>query len=140
MLSWRQGGALSLLSLALWTAATLYIHLFPDASTGPVAGTVGFVTTFPLAWACVRLTRRCGGLSPDQLLPGVALVGMIALMMDGAALRWLPRVYGDDETTLRLAAAWLLWGYGVRRGAALLMAARPRGRSAWRAGPGDVRP
>jgi hypothetical protein len=48
-----------------------------------------------------------GRLSADQLLAGVALVGAVAMMMDGAALKWFSGVYGFDEKTLRLGAASL---------------------------------
>jgi hypothetical protein len=112
---------LSLLSLALWVLATAYIHAWPAAFRDPVMGAVGFVTSLPMAWLSVWLVKRIAG---PHLLAGVALVGAVAMMIDGAALRFLPQVYGDSETVLRLGAAWLLWGYGVSLGIALLWAQR----------------
>jgi hypothetical protein len=35
------------------------------------------------------------------------------MMIDAVALLWFSWVYGTDEKTMRLAAAWLLWGYGI---------------------------
>ena len=35
------------------------------------------------------------------------------MMLDGIALRWFHGLYGFDEQMLRVAAAGLLWGYGV---------------------------
>ena len=115
---------LVLLSLALWIAATLYIRFMPQALTDPLQGNIGFLTTPLAGWLSVWLIRVCGKLSAEQLIPGVAVVGAVAMMIDGAALRWAHEVYGSDETTVRLGAAWLLWGYGVSLAIALFKAAR----------------
>ena len=109
-----------LLSLTLWGLATAYIHLWPDAFTDPVLGAAGFVAALPMAWLSVWLVRRIAG---DRLLPAVSLVGAIAMMLDGLALRFWPGVYGTDATLLQLGAAWLLWGYGVSLAMALLWSA-----------------
>lgn len=120
---------LLVLSVVLWAGAATYIHYLPAALTNPVNGAVGFVTTFPIAWLSVLLTRYVGKLSPSELLPGVGLVGAIAMMIDGIALKWFPWVYGSDPVAVRLGAAWLLWGYGVSLGIAVLIT----GRLQWRA-------
>lgn len=112
------------LSLALWVLATLYIRLLPGALISPVRGAIGFVTTLPVAWLSVWLTKAAGRLAPDQLLAGVAVVGAVAMMIDGAALRWFSGVYGSEPLAVRLGAAWLLWGYGVSLAVALVMATR----------------
>jgi hypothetical protein len=113
---------LTIVALALWGAATLYIRLFPHALTDPLLGGLSFATTLFFAWGSVVLIRRAARLAPDQLLAGVALVGAIAMMIDGAMLHWLPAVYGDESEALRAGAAWLLWGYGVSLAIALLIA------------------
>ena len=110
---------LVLLSLALWLAATLYIRFLPNALTDPLRGNLGFLTTLPMAWLSVWLVKICGRLTVDQLIPGVAVVGAVAMMIDGAALRWTHQIYGSNETAVRLGAAWLLWGYGVSLAVAL---------------------
>lgn len=115
---------LTLLSLALWIVATLYIRLQGQALADPLQGAIGFLTAPIGGWLSVRLAKACGRLAADQLLPGVALVGAVAMMIDGVALRWLPDIYGSEETVVRLGAAWLLWGYGVALAIALLMARR----------------
>ena len=119
---------LILVSLALWLVATAYIRFMPDAFTSPALGPLGFVTTFPMAWASIWLVKRLGALAPAQLLAGVSLVGALAMMIDGAALRFFPQVYGNDVLVLRLGAAWLLWGYGVSLGIALVWSAKPYSR------------
>jgi hypothetical protein len=120
MLNAAQIARLCALSVFLWILATAYIRLWPAAFTDPVMGAAGLVTTFPMAWLSVWLVRRIAG---AQLLEGVCVVGAIAMMIDGAALRFLPQVYGDSDMVLRLGAAWLLWGYGVSLAIALLWSA-----------------
>lgn len=121
----RQLFRLTLLSGALWIVATLYIRLFPHAFTDGALGTVGFLAAVPVGWLSVRLVRWVGGLGPDQLIAGVAWVGAVAMMIDGAALRWFASAYGDQALAVRLGAAWLLWGYGVALAVALATSARP---------------
>lgn len=74
------------------------------------------------------LSKHLCKLTAEQSLPGVALVGAIALMLDGVALRWFSSLYGFDEMLLRIAAAWLLWGYGVAFLVAIVWSARVRRR------------
>jgi len=113
---------LILLSVGLWLAATLYIRDLPEA----LAGSTAFVTALPEGWLSVVVIRYAGGLVRDQLLTGVGVVGAVAMMIDGVALHWLPQAYGTDPTDLRNGAAWLLWGYGVSLGSAVLMISRTR--------------
>jgi hypothetical protein len=113
-----------LLAAVLWFLVTLNIRLMPNTLMDPVAGPMSFVMAVPGGWISVWLTKWVGRLSWDQVLPGVAVVGAVAMMMDGTALRWFPALYGLNDTTVRLGAAGLLWGYGVGLGVALVMAAR----------------
>lgn len=124
MLNLAQIGRLIALSLVLWLAATLYIDLLPGALTDPFRGAVGFAVSLPVGWLSVVLTRYVGKLAPRQLLPGVGLVGALAMMIDGVALRWFPAIYGSDPAAIRLGAAWLLWGYGISLAIAVGMASK----------------
>jgi len=126
MLKIWQVGALTLLGVALWILVTVNIRLMPNSFTDPLLGAIMFLLALPAGWLSVWLTKRVGGLSWDQLLPGVSVVAAVAMMMDGAALRWFSTVYGVNDTTVRLGAAWLLWGYGVALGIAVVMAARAK--------------
>ena len=114
------------LSFALWAAATLYIRLLPNALLDPVQGSVGFASSLPMAWLSVWLVERVGSLRREEIPLGVAVVGAVAMMIDGVALRWRPDLYGADPLAVRLGAAWLLWGYGLSLGVAYLMAAPRR--------------
>ena len=117
-------------SLLLWAVAAAAIRFLPGLFTDPVQGGLSFVTTVPVAWLSVVLTRRIGSLDRDRLLAGVGLVGAVAMMVDGLVLRWAPSIYGAQDTTVRLGAAWLLWGYGISLLIALVISARgsPRAR------------
>jgi hypothetical protein len=126
MLDKVQIAKLVALGAVLWVLVTLNIRLWPDAILDPLRGLIAFLIAPLTGWLSVWLCKRVGRLSPDQLLPGVALVGAVAMMMDGAALKWFSGIYGFNERTLRLAAAWLLWGYGVAFAIALLWASRRR--------------
>jgi hypothetical protein len=111
------------LGAALWLLVTLNIRYHPDAELDPVKGTMGFIKAPIGGLISVWLCKFVGRLSADQLLPGVAVVGAVAMMMDGAALRWFSDFYGFNETALRLSAAGLLWGYGVAFAVALFWTA-----------------
>jgi len=124
MLNARQMMVCVSLAALFWVVATLVIHFLPGSITGPVSGTVGFITSIPVGWLCVRLTRRLAVLAASQIPAACLLIVAVATCLDGAALRFLPHVYAADEQTCRLAAAWLLWGYGVSGFAALATGAR----------------
>jgi hypothetical protein len=124
MLRKTQISLLVLLAIALWILVTLNIRLRPDSLLGPIRGSIPFVAAPLGGWLSVWLCKLVGRLSTQQLLPGVALVGSVAMMMDGVALKWFSSVYGFDEKILRVAAAGLLWGYGVALAVAIIWVAR----------------
>jgi hypothetical protein len=113
---------LLLLGLGLWVLATLYIHFVPAAFTSPLHSSLGFITALPIGWLSIRLVRRCARLDRSQLVSGTALVGAVAMMFDGLALRFFPWVYSGAPEVFRPASAWLLWGYGVSLAIALWLA------------------
>jgi hypothetical protein len=126
MLRKSQIVALVLLGIVLWALVTLNIRLRPEHVTDPVKGLIPFIAAPVGGWLSVWLCKFVGRLTQDQLLPGVSVVGAVAMMMDGAALKWFSSVYGFDEKTLRLASAGLLWGYGVAFAVAVIWTAWSR--------------
>ena len=126
MLRKNQMLPLTLLAVALWILVTLNIRCRPDSITDPKLGLIPFALAPLGGWLSVWLCKAVGRLSREQLLPGVALVGAVAMMLDGAALKWFSCVYGFDEQTLRVGAAGLLWGYGVAFAVALVWEARSK--------------
>jgi hypothetical protein len=125
MLTSRQFWVLTVVGVVFWALATAQIRWLPDSITGPVAGAITFVTSVPVGWLSVWIARRCASLSREQLPAGIIVCGATAMLIDGAVLHWVPHVYGSAETTVRLGAAWLLWGYGVAFSIAFLIS-RPR--------------
>jgi hypothetical protein len=121
---------LSLFTVLLWALATAAIRYFPASFTDPVAGDIGFATSIPVCWLCVRGARRWAGLGREQLVAGTAFVVGLAMLIDASALRWAHAVYSTDDagSIFRLGSAWLLWGYGVSLAIALAMARDRSGR------------
>ena len=113
---------LLLVSVGLWVLATLYIHFVPSAFTSPLQSALGFLTAVPIGWLCIRLVRRSAKLDRRQLVSGTALVGAVAMMIDGLALRFFPQIYSSNPDVFRPVSAWLLWGYGVSLAIALWLA------------------
>ncbi len=113
MLRRNQIGLLIVLGIAFWALVMVNIRLRPQAVLDPIQGLVPFIAAPLMGWLSVWLCKRIGNLSAEQLLPGVALTGAVAMMIDGAVLKWWSGWYGIDEQILRVAAAGLLWGYGV---------------------------
>jgi hypothetical protein len=126
VLSKRQIAWLAALGVVLWIAVAIDIRLRPDVLLDPLLGSIFFLAAPLAGWLSVWLCKVVGRLSPDQLVPGVAVVGAVAMMMDGAALQWFSGIYGFDDKALRLDAAWLLWGYGVAFAVAFLWTAWSR--------------
>ena len=121
MLKARQVALVIVLGIAFWFVALLAIRYSPGSFTHPVRGTVGFVTAIPIAWLSVRLTRRLARLSRDQLLPGISIACVIAMLLDAVGLRWWPSLYSGSDTTIRFASGWLLWGYALSLGITVVM-------------------
>jgi hypothetical protein len=123
MLRGKQIGLLIVLGILFWALVMLNIRWRPQAVLDPVQGLLPFIGAPLLGWFSVWLCKRIGRLSAEQLLPGVAMAGAVAMMVDGVVLKWWPGLYGLDEQILRVAAAGLLWGYGVAFAVALIWAA-----------------
>lgn len=113
MLRIWQVGLLVLLGAALWALVTFNIRSHPEAALDEAKAVRGLLMAPLGGLVSVWLCKVVGRLAPEQILPGVAVVGASAMAMDGVALRWFPALYGYDEKVLRLSAADLLWGYGV---------------------------
>ena len=108
-----------------WALAALFIRyanregLFHGA-----AEIVLFALCFPVAWITARYVRWSGRLSPEQIVPAMAISLIAALFLDGFALTLAPWIYGASESTLLPASAWLLFGVGAFLAAAFLEAGR----------------
>jgi hypothetical protein len=127
MLARWQVVVLIVMGAVFWLVAAVWVRWFPLAFTDPIRGTIGFVTTIPIGWLSVLFTRRVAHLSREQLLTGVSVASVVAMLLDAVALRWSPSMYAPTDAIIRFASAWLLWGYGVSLGFAVMMGSRAGG-------------
>lgn len=97
---------------ALFARGPAHVALFAAAIP------VGWFT----AWACARL----GSLRKGQIVLGATLASAAAMVCDGVALTWTPRLYGETETHRTAAGALLLWGVAMIVFGAFFEAARDR--------------
>jgi hypothetical protein len=121
MLDVRQVVVLVAFAIVFWIAATAWIHFCPGFLVDPLKGGLGFLTSVPVCWLCILIVRLAAGLLREQLVAGTAVVVAVATLIDAVAMRWAPGVYADSDLVCRVGAAWLLWGYGLSLGIALLM-------------------
>jgi hypothetical protein len=119
MLKLWQVAALTGLGIVLWGFVTFGIHANPAAVIAPDKGVRGLIMGPVGGVVSVLLCKLAGRLGDDEIVLGVCVVGAVAMVLDGIALRWLPALYTGDERVLHLAGADLLWGYGVGLLAAL---------------------
>lgn len=121
MLSAKQFLITALVGVAFWALVAAQMHW----GSPRVPGIFEFVMALPAGWLSVWIIKWCASLRAEQLPTGALIAGGIAMMIDGLVLHWAPQIYGSEETTLRIFAAWLLWGYGVAFIIAMLMS-RPK--------------
>jgi len=113
MLKYWQIALLIVLAVALWGFVAFNIARHPQQpldysraiwshAAAPIGGAIS-----------ILLCKFVGRLSASQILPGVVIVGAVAMMLDAVAIRWFPSLYGTTEPALMLVGADLMWGYGV---------------------------
>ena len=110
---------------ALWFVFALAIRLTPFLFGADATTAVLFAASVPVAWLMVSLLIWVGRLRPHQVLAGVAVALAAAMVLDGIAITWLDRLYGDSASHVRGGAAYILWGAGLMLGIAVI-----RGRAA----------
>ncbi|MBT2186344.1 hypothetical protein [Sphingobium nicotianae] len=113
MLKFWQIVLLLVLGVAMWGLVTLGVARHPEASLD-YSGALWRHATAPLGGAIsILLCKFVGRLSAPQMLPGIVIVGAVAMMLDAVAIRWFPALYGSSVKALMLVGADLMWGYGV---------------------------
>ncbi len=121
-LSMRQSILCAGLGAVLWFFAALLIQWL-----GPMGVFEGYWRlvlyglvipgTAPFIW----LIAKVAGLARHQIGVGVSVATMIAVLLDGVALAWLPDLYGGDSERTAAAGAVILWGAGVGMAIAWLL-------------------
>ena len=129
-LSTGQSTRLIALGLVLWALAAILVRYL--APLGVLAGPAAIWTYGAVligTWPVLLLVVRLAALAPGQVVPGTALVTLVALLIDGSVFAWVPQLYAAPDRQLACSAT-VLWGAG----AALLLAFAHEWRSARRSG------
>ena len=108
------------LGIAFWVAGVLLIRfvgapLF-DRSNPWLLPLFG--ASIPVYWVIVKMLAVVGQVSGADLLRAFSLSSVAAAVLDGIALTWFPGLYGLEQAGLLLAAAWLIYAFGVGLGIA----------------------
>lgn len=103
------------LGVVFWVMGVLFIHfagspLFDRSNPWLLPL---FVAAIPLSWGFTKVVAVVGQVSGADLLRAVSLSSFAAALLDGIALTWLPGWYGLEQAGLMLAAAWLIYVFGV---------------------------
>jgi hypothetical protein len=115
------------LGIGFWVLGVLSIRIMaPLGAFHPGLALPLLVATLPVTWLAIRLGRRLLALRTDNLVYGMALLSVPALLLDGIVLSIAPAVYNAEPMQQRPAAAWLLWFVGATLATAYVIAARAR--------------
>ena len=103
---------LALLGVFFWFLAAMAIRFFGPSLLvrGSLAPVFVFLATVPLTWGLLRLAMAMGRVRGAAVLPALAVMSLVAMMLDGVAITWVPELYGVAPDAVGMAAAWLLWG------------------------------
>ncbi len=103
---------LTLLGVFFRFLAAMAIRFFgpPLLVRGSLAPVFVFLATVPLTWGLLRLATAMGRVRGAAVLPALAVMSLVAMMLDGVAITWVPELYGVSPDQVGMAAAWLLWG------------------------------
>jgi hypothetical protein len=123
MLRAWQAVVMALVGAAMWAFVTFRVGAHPEAPLDQGRALVSFLTSPVVGALSVWICKAAGRLKTDQLVAGVTLTGAVAMMMDGAAIRWRPELYGLSDRALMLTGGGLMWMYGVSFAVALAWAA-----------------
>lgn len=101
------------LGLILWALAAILVRIL--APLGVLEGAAAVWTYGAVllgTWPVLLLVVRVAALAPGQVVPGTALLTLVALMIDGSVFAWAPWLYADPDRQLACAAV-VLWGAGA---------------------------
>ncbi len=96
-----------------WYLAALLIRFYGDVLlTGGWEHRATVAVAALAAPLVTWLVARATGTPPHAMTHPMALMVMIAVLLDGLAVTWAPELYGGPGPTLSYGAAFLLWGVG----------------------------
>lgn len=103
------------LGIVFWLSGVLFIHFagLPLFDRSHPWLLPLFAAAIPLSWVFAKILAIVGQVSGADLLRAISLSSFAAALLDGVALTWFPGLYGLEQTGLFLAAAWLIYVFGV---------------------------
>lgn len=72
-----------------------------------------FIIAIPLTVVSMYITKLIGKLKFNELLKPVAIMTIMATLLDGIALAWFRQLYSQSFEIAFHGAAWILWGVGL---------------------------
>ena len=98
----------------LWLAAALLLRwLGPTGIYEDPLRILVYLLVIPGTFPFVLQVEKLAKLRRDQVFTGMAVGTMMAILLDGVALAWFPRLYGETVELWAGAGAVILWGGGV---------------------------
>ncbi len=110
----KQGVVLMLYGVILWfVAASLVRVIGPTGAFDGVAGLISFALIIPGTVPAIYGARWIAKLQTNQTAAAILIVTAAALLLDGIAHAWFPKLYGTDPALIIKGAAAIFWGAGV---------------------------
>lgn len=113
LLSNRQRVLAVVVGVLLWFVFVWVLRAIPWALDGGVRSAILFVVVIPMMWVLLQIGRWAISLTPETLFEGIVLATTTALLVDGLVFTFVSHWYGNSETTVRLAAAVIIWGAAI---------------------------
>jgi hypothetical protein len=83
-----------------------------------------YVLLWPIAYLFVKIGTVVARIEPEDMVESVAVMDLTALMLDGVALTWFRKLYGEEFETTHHGAAAILYGAGAVLMVAFLLRSR----------------
>jgi hypothetical protein len=113
LLSNKQRVLAVITGVVLWFAFVWVIRAIPWALDGGMRSAILFVVVIPMMWVLLKICQWAIALTQETLFEGIVLATTTALLVDGLVFTFVSHWYGNTETTVRLAAAVIIWGAAV---------------------------
>lgn len=113
-LTTKQITILALYGVILWFAAANLVRVIgPMGAFDGMAGLMSFALVIPGTVPAIYGARWIAKLQTDQTAIAILIVTAAALLLDGIAHAWFPKLYGTDPALIIKGAAAIFWGAGV---------------------------
>jgi hypothetical protein len=113
-LTTKQITILVLYGVILWFAAANLVRIIgPMGAFDGATAFISFALVIPGTVPAIYGARWIAKLQTDQTATAIMIVTAAALLLDGIAHAWFPKLYGTDPALIIKGAAAIFWGAGV---------------------------